>query len=78
MAYTWSSCVELSIHRMLMRIAEDLGLTIYGGDNTDTYAHSPAPSYTYLTIDEAYFDWYKLRTGRDVNCLHVFLVYYCL
>ena len=34
------------------------GLTIYGGNATDAYAHSPAPSHTDLAINDAYAKWY--------------------
>ena len=39
-------------------------LTIYGGNATDAYAHLPAPKDTYLSVDDAYVEWYK-----DVFCL---------
>ena len=33
---------------------------MYGGDACDAYAHDPAPKLmAYLTIDDAYFEWYK-------------------
>ena len=43
-ASNWSLCVKLPVKRILMGIAADLGLTIYGGDATDAYAHYSAPS----------------------------------
>ena len=55
-ASTWSSCVELPVQRVFLGIAADLGLTIFGGDATDAYAHSPAPNDTYLAIDDVYAD----------------------
>lgn len=30
-AFTWLSCVELPLHRMLMRIATEQSLTLFGG-----------------------------------------------
>ena len=42
------------IQRMLLWIALDLGLTVFGGDAIDTCAHLPTPDQTYLSIDEAY------------------------
>ena len=74
----WSSCVEFLVQRILMEIAANLGLTLFEGDDTGAYAHSPAPSETYLAIDEAYDDWYKLRTGKNINCRHVIPVFFCL
>ena len=69
-ASTWSSCVELPVQRIFLCIAVDLGLTVYGGDATDAYAHSPAPNDTYIEIDDAYADWYKDTTGKDINQRH--------
>lgn len=51
-----NSCVELPVHKILMGIAADLGLTLYRGDDTDDYAHYPAPSKSQLVINEAYVD----------------------
>ena len=53
-ASTWSSCVELPIQRLFLWMCANSGLTIYGGDATDAYAHSPAPNDTYLIIDHVY------------------------
>ena len=40
------------------------GLTIYGGDAKDAFAHSPGPSKpTLMKLDDAFVDWYKKRTG---------------
>ena len=55
-ASTWSCCVELPVQRIFLGIAGDLGLTIFVGDATDAYAHSPTPSEIYLVIDDAYSD----------------------
>ena len=77
-ASTWSSCVELPVQRLFLGIAVDLGLTIFGGDATDAYAHSPAPSETYLAIDDAYADWYKENFRTEINQRHVLPVYNCL
>ena len=52
-ASTWSLCVELSIQQLFLGICVNAGLTIYGGDVTDAYAHSPAPNDTYLQVDNA-------------------------
>ena len=55
-ASTWSSCVELPVQRVFLGISADLGLTVYGGDATDAYARSLAPSDTCLAINDAYAD----------------------
>ena len=56
---TCSSCTELPIQRLFLGMCAHSGLTIYGGDSTDTYAHSPAPNDIHLSIDNAYAEWYK-------------------
>ena len=43
---------------MLMEITAEHGLTLFVGNATDMYSHSPAPNEIYLTIDDAYADWY--------------------
>ena len=77
-ASTWSSCVELPVQRIFLGIAADLNLTIYGGDATDAYAHSPAPNDTYLAIDDAYADWYKDRFGEEIDRQYILPVKHCL
>merc|ERR1712155_333372 len=59
-------------------IAADLGLTVYDDDETDAYAHSPAPSDTYLAIDGAYADWYKDTFGKEINRRYILPVKHCL
>ena len=41
---------------ILMRIVAEQGLTLFGDDATNVYAHSPAPNETYHTIDDGYAD----------------------
>ena len=77
-ASTWSSCVELPVQRIFLGIAADLGLTVYGGDATDAYAHSLAPNDTYLAIDDAYADWYKDTFGEEIDRRYILPVKYCL
>ena len=77
-ASTWSSCVELPVQQVFFVIAADLGLTVYGGDATDAYAHSPAPSDTHVAIDNAYADWYKDEFGTEINRRYTLPVKYCL
>ena len=41
---------------------------MYGGDARNAYAHAPAPKMmTHLTIDNAYFGWYKEKTDKTLN-----------
>ena len=71
-------CFTIPVKWVFLGIAADLGLTVYGGDATDAYAHFPAPRDTYLAIDDAYGDWYKDKFGKEVNRRHVLPVYHCL
>ena len=75
---TWSSSVELPVQRLFLGIAADLGLTIFGGDATDAYAHLPTPSETYLVINDDYPDQYKDKFGKEINKKYVLPVYHCL
>ncbi len=78
LASTWSSCVSLPIQCLILGMCADLGLVIYGGDATDAYAHSPAPNDTYLTIDDAYADWYYNKYKIKFDCGHVLPVRHAL
>ena len=66
-ASTWSSCVELPVQRLFMGLCADMELTIYGVNATDAYAYSPAPSDTYLAIDDAYTNWYFKKHGEQIS-----------
>ena len=77
-ASTWSSCVSLPIQRIFLGMCADLGLVIYGGDATDAYAHSPAPSATFLSIDDAYATWYKNKFNKKIDRRMVLPVYHAL
>ena len=77
-ASTWSSYVELPMQQIFLGIATDLSLTVYGGDTTNAYAHSLAPSDTYLAIDDAYADWYKDKFGEEINRRNLLPVKHCL
>ena len=77
-ASTWSLCVELPVQRLFMGLCADMGLTIYGGNATDAYAHSPAPNDTYLAIDDAYADWYYKKKGEHISKQMVLPVHHAL
>ena len=77
-ASTWSSCVSLPIQRLFLGICANLGLVIYGGNMTDAYAHSSAPSATFLSINEAYTDWYKTKFNKRINGRMVLPMYHAL
>ena len=59
--------IELLIQQLFLGICANAGLTIYGGDATDAYAHSPAPNDTYLQVDDAYAEWYKNKTNETIS-----------
>ena len=78
-ASTWSSCVELPVQRIFLGIAADLGNTIYGGDATDAYAHAPSPNDTFLTVDDAYLEWFRKKfPGRPISRKYVLPVKHAL
>ena len=77
-ASTWSLCIELPIQRLFLGICAQSGLTIYGGDATDAYAHSPAPNDTYLALNDAYSEWYKDTKGIEISKRKVMPVYHAL
>ena len=62
-ASTWTLCEEIPVQRLFMGLCADMRLTIYGGDATDAYAHLPAPSDTYLAVNDTYPDWYYKKKG---------------
>ena len=79
MVSTWSSCVELPIQQLFIGLSAQKGLCMYGGDACDTHAHAPAPKrMTHLTIDDAYYEWYKKTTGKNLNCCFVLPVLHSL
>ena len=62
LASTYSSCVEQPVQRLFMALSAHLGYPVYGGDATDAYAHSPPPATpTFVSIDDAYAEWYEHR-----------------
>ena len=79
MVSTWSSCVEFPIQQLFIGLSAQKGLCIYGGDSCDAYAHAFAPEMMiHLTIDDAYFEWYKEKTGKSLNCHFVIPVLHSL
>ena len=69
---TYSSCVEHPIQRLFFAIAANLNLKVYGGDAKDAFAHLPGPKMnTYLSIDDAYAEWYKQAFGKPIDWAHV-------
>lgn len=77
-ASTWSSFVELPVQRLFLGICEDTGLTIYGGDATDAYAHSLAPNDTYLQVVDAHAELYNNKFKDKINKQMVLPVHHAL
>ena len=64
---------------MFFAIAANLGYSVYGGDATDAFAHSPPPSVpTYIAVDDAYAEWYFERTGEKIDKSYVLPVLHAL
>ena len=60
MSSIWSSCVEFLIQRSFLILSAQKELSLFGDDACDKYINTPAPkTMTHLTIDDAYFEWYK-------------------
>jgi hypothetical protein len=54
--------------RLFFALASARGYYIRSADCTNAYMQAPAPStQTYLTIDEAYLDWYEARFGKKLD-----------
>jgi Reverse transcriptase (RNA-dependent DNA polymerase) len=78
-ASTYSSCVEQPVQRLFFALAAREGYKVYGGDAQDAYAHSPPPETpTFVSIDDAYTDWYEHRFNRKLNRSHVLPVLHAL
>ena len=43
-------------------------MKVFGGDAKDAYAHSPGSDIpTYMTIDDAYVEWYQEKHGHPID-----------
>ena len=68
LAKTYSSCVEQPVQRLFIALAAINNHKLYSGDAKDAYAHSPAPDVpTYVSIDDAYADWYLWKHGTKCD-----------
>ena len=66
-ASTWSSYIELPVHGLFFGLHVDISLTIYGGDATDTYTYSSAPTDAYLAVDDIYAKWYYNKYKKPIS-----------
>ena len=68
LASTYSSCVEQPVQRLFVALSALLDHKIYGGDAADAFAHSPGPDVpTYVSIDDAYAEWYEERQKTSLD-----------
>jgi len=68
MASTYSSCVEQPVQQLFFALAARENYQVYGGDAQDAYAHSPPPETpTFVSIDDAYADWYEHRFKKKLD-----------
>jgi hypothetical protein len=78
-ASTYSSCVEQPVQRMFFALAAQMNYKVYGADATDAYAHSPPPETpTFVSIDDAYAEWYEHMYGTKLDRSHVLPVLHAL
>jgi hypothetical protein len=78
-AKTYANCVAQPIQRMFAAISAHMGYRIYGGDAQDAYAHSPPPEEpTFVSIDDAYAEWYEHRFNKKVDRSFVLPVLHAL
>ena len=78
-ASTYSSCVEQPIQRMFFALAAHNNYKVYGGDAQDAYAHSPPPDTpTFVTVDDAYAEWYEHRFSQKLDRSRVLPVLHAL
>ena len=67
-ASTWSSCVQMPVLRAFLGMSATLDLKLYSGDAKDAYAHSDPPDMrTYLSIDNAYTEWYEKKFQTKID-----------
>ena len=55
LTFSYSSCVEHLVQRLLLAISDHVDLHIYGGDASDAFSHIPGPSVpTFVYIDDQF------------------------
>jgi len=67
-ASTYSSCVEQPVHQLFFALTARENYQVYGGDAQDACAHSPPPETpAFVSIDDAYADWYEHRFKKKLD-----------
>ena len=68
LGFDYKLSINMLTKQLFISLSAQKCLCMYGGDARDAYAHAPAPGMmTHLTIDDAYFKWYKEKTGKILN-----------
>ena len=71
-ASTYSSSVDQPIQRLFFALAAACNFLVFGGDAQDAFAHSPPPEHpTFISLDDAYIEWYKERFGKTLDRSYV-------
>ena len=79
LASTYSSCVEQPVQRLFFALAAQSNSKVYGGDAQDAFAHSPPPETpTFVSIDDAYADWYENKFNKSLDRSKVLPVLHAL
>jgi len=56
------------VQQLFFALAARENYRVYGGDAQDAYAHSPPPETpTFVSIDDAYADWYEHRFKKKLD-----------
>ena len=67
-ASTYSSCVEQPVQRLFFALTARKNYKVYGGDAQDAHTHSPPPETPiFVSIDDAYTDWYEHRFKKQLD-----------
>jgi len=67
-ASTHSSCFELPVQQLFFALAARENYRVCCGNAQDAYAHSPPPETpTFVSIDDAYADWYEHRFKKKLD-----------
>jgi Reverse transcriptase (RNA-dependent DNA polymerase) len=78
-AKTYASCIEQPCMRVFFALCATHSMVVYGADATNAFANSPPPSLpTFVNIDDAYFEWYRARHGKDLDRRQVLPVLHAL
>ena len=70
LGHTYANSLEQPAARLFWAIAAKQNLTVIGADVSNAFAEAPPPAApTYVTIDDAFKDWWVNHKGRDPEAL---------